>query len=288
MIKDSFIELRSIISPTNQFKIIGLSILVFSLFVPTILKLIQVWDTQADYSHGFFVIPVSLFMVWQRRKSLFSTPVKSLWVWFPVFLIGIIVFLISFTVRFNTLTHLSMIVIIISLFLFLTGWQTTKVLLLPSLFLLFMFPIPSTYHVLITTPLKLMITTISAELVQLLGIPVYQEGNLLFFVNTQIEVVEACSGIRSIFSYLMLGCVFALICNKTWLKIIMILLALPVAIFVNIVRVTATGILSNYFGPEIAQGFFHEFAGLTLFAVGFILLCIFFFAFNRRVNTNEQ
>jgi exosortase len=105
-----------------------------------------------------------------------------------------------------------------------------------------------------------------------MGVPVYREGNLLFLSSTQLEVAEACSGIRSLYSYMMLGCVFAVMVRRWRNKILLIISTIPLALFVNIVRVTTTGILANYFGARVAQGFFHEFSGLILFGVGFFLL----------------
>lgn len=286
-IKDSLIELQANITFVNQIKIVGLSIFVTVLFAPIILELIKNWSTNDDYSHGFFVIPISLYMVWRKRQKLLSLPTKPLWVGLPIFIIGIIIYFISFVVKFHTLTHLSIIVIILSLLLFLTGWQFTKKLLLPVLFLLFMFPIPSAYYIAITNPLKLMITKISAHIIYLIGIPVYRDGNLLFLTNSQLEVAEACSGVRSLYSYIMLGCLFTFMSNRQITKIILIVSTIPLAFMVNIVRVTGTGLLSHYYGPEVAQGFFHEFSGFILFALGFLFLYLEYCLLDSTVHTTK-
>lgn len=281
-IKNSIIEIRSNISPADQLKIIILSFLVLILFAPTIIELTGVWYNNDDYSHGFFVIPIAFFMLWQKREKLFLVASQSSWIGFPFFVAGAIVYVISFITNFHTLTNISMIILILSLLIFISGWKLTVLLLFPVLFLLFMFPIPSAYYIMITNPLKLMITTISADIIELFGITVYQDGNLLFFSNTQLEVAEACSGIRSLYSYIMLGCVFALISGKLILKVIMVLSAIPLSLFVNIVRVTVTGILSNYYGPTVAQGFFHEFTGFFLFVIGFIILLLVYYLVERN------
>ena len=281
-IKDSIVEIRSNISPADQLKIIILSFLVLILFAPTIIELTGVWYNNDDYSHGFFVIPIAFFMLWQKREKLFLVASQSSWIGFPFFVAGAIVYVISFITNFHTLTNISMIILILSLLIFISGWKLTVLLLFPVLFLLFMFPIPSAYYIMMTNPLKLMITTISADIIELFGITVYQDGNLLFFSNTQLEVAEACSGIRSLYSYLMLGCVFALISGKLILKVIMVLSAIPLSLFVNIVRVTVTGILSNYYGPTVAQGFFHEFTGFFLFVIGFIILLLVYYLVERN------
>jgi exosortase len=260
------------IAPANQIKIIPLFILTTLLFAPVILELFNVWCTSDDYSHGFFVIPIALYMVWHKRHDLLSVPLKPLWIGFPIFVAGAVTYLVSFIAKFHTLTHLSMIVVILGLFLFLTGWTLTKKLLFPVLFLLFMFPISSAYYVLVTNPLKLMITKISAQIIYLAGIPIYRDGNLLFFANSQLEIAEACSGVRSLYSYLMLGCLFAVMSTKLVSKMVLIVSTIPLALIINVVRVAGTAMLSHYYGSKVAQGFFHEFSGFILFAVGFLLL----------------
>jgi len=288
MIKDDVINMYSKLSPVNQFKLITLSLLIIFLFAKPILNLTHVWINNADYSHGFFVIPVSLFMVWQKRKTILSTPAKASWAGFPLFLAGSVLYLIAVITKFHSLTFFSMIAVLLSLTLFLAGYKITKILLLPILFLVFMFPIPSAYYVMITNPLKLMITDISAHIIKLLGIPVYQDGNLLFFANTSLEVAEACSGIRSLYSYLMLSFVLSIFCKKKVTKIVLICSTIPLAIFVNIMRVAGTGILSHFYGAKVAQGFFQEFTGFLLFGIGFVFLFIEYYFFEKTKNVCKQ
>ena len=255
-------------------KISLIAILVSLLFAPVVFQLIHFWSTREDYSHGFFIIPLAVFIVWTKRKNLLLLPVEPLWAGLPVLFTGTMAYVVSFMTNFHTLTHLSMILIILGLLLFLTGWKITKELLLPILFLLFMFPIPGSYYVLITNPLKLLITNISTHIIQFMGFPVYREGNIIFLSTTQLEVVEACSGLRSLYSYLMIGCLFAFMSHKRMSKIVLITSTIPLALLINIIRVTGTGILSNFFGSQVAQGFFHTFSGLILFVFGFVILLI--------------
>ncbi len=242
------------------------------LFAPAIKNLVPIWYTNSDYSHGFFVIPLSLYYIWLKRDELRRIEKRPTWLGLPLFCISVAVYLVSYITRFHTLTNASILAVLLSLSLFVGGRRLTGKLIPPIFFLMFMFPIPSAYYVQMTSPLKLMITNISSVLISLMGVPVYREGNLLFLSSTQLEVAEACSGIRSLYSYMMLGCVFAVMVRRWRNKILLIISTIPLALFVNIVRVTTTGILANYFGARVAQGFFHEFSGLILFAVGFFLL----------------
>ncbi|UCE07510.1 MAG: exosortase/archaeosortase family protein [bacterium] len=266
----------------NKIKITAVGILVALLFAPVIMELVNTWRTSDDYSHGFFVIPISLFMVWQKREKLRNSGSKPSWLGLPVFTAGSIIYLISFITRFHTLQYLSMPMIIIGLLLFLAGLRSTRELIFPVLFLLFMFPIPSNVYILLTNPLKLVVTKISAEIVYLIGVPVYREGNILYMASTQLEVAEACSGIRSLYSYMMLACLFAIFSTKLSVKILLIASTVPLSLAVNILRVTGTGILAHLFGERVAQGFFHEFSGIILFFVGLIILFLEFNLLNSK------
>jgi exosortase len=272
--REDLVEVRQIIPPSATWRFLVLSCLVLLLFGPTLWNLMGTWNTDQDYSHGFFVIPIALFMVWHKRDRIAAVTVHPSWTGLPLFLAGAFLYVIAFVSRFHTLTHVSMILMLLGLILFLGGYGLTRQLILPVAFLIFMFPIPNAYYIMITNPLKLLITSISATLLRGLGIPVYQEGNLLFFAKAQIEVAEACSGIRSLYSYLMVGCLFALMSRGRLQKAVMILSAFPLAILVNIIRVSGTGILANIYGEAVAQGFFHQFAGFALFIVGLIALSL--------------
>ena len=115
------------------------------------------------------------------------------------------------------------------------------------------------------------------SIISLFGYPVLREGNIVHFPNISIEVAEACSGIRSLVSLVMLGILFAYFSKGKWLKkISLVISAIPIAIGANIFRVTITGILAYYYGKKIARGFLHEFSGILVFIVGFIVFLILY------------
>jgi exosortase len=253
-------------------KILLLSGLVAVLFARPLGDLLTIWRIDADYSHGFFVIPLSFYMVWQKRNTWGKIDNRPSWTGFVIFLFTLVIYLGALRTRFHTLIYVTMIVLTLSLCVTFFGWRKSRYFLGPILFLIFMCPIPSSLYIMMTNPLKLLITGISATIIRLFDIPVLQQGNLLYFSNTRLEVAEACSGIRSIYSYLMLGIVFSLFCGKMLSKVLLVISAIPLAIMVNIIRVSMTGILAHYFGEKAAQGFFHEFAGMVLFAAGLVLM----------------
>ncbi len=117
------------------------------------------------------------------------------------------------------------------------------------------------------------------------GITVLQEGNILQFANCSLEVAEACSGIRSLTAYIMLGCLFGYLMYGSFIRrSMMVLIAVPLAFFVNILRVVGTGVLANYYGSQVARGFLHEFSGIAVFIVGFFL----FFLIYRLIEEKDD
>jgi exosortase len=256
----------------TKVEIAVVTLLLALLFTPVLVDLVGLWSTNEDYSHGYFVIPVSAYMVWEKRRKLLSAPRRPVWIGLPVFGAGVVAYCVGFLVKFHTLIAPSVMTILLGLVLFLAGWQQAKEVSLPVLFLGFMFPIPAAYYVLITHPLKLMITKISAVLIQAVGIPVYREGNLLALANSQWEVNEACSGVRSLYSYLMLGCLFVLKSKKGTAKMIVMVSAILLAFLVNIVRVSGNAIVSYYSGSDLVQESLHGWSGIVVFALGSIVL----------------
>ena len=242
------------------------------LFAPVILELAEFWMKDSDYSHGFFVIPVSIYMVWTRRTLIQDLFLKPEWSGLFMLIAASASYIVSVEIKFHTMTYLSMLLFIFSLLLFIAGWPITKKLLAPLLFLFFMFPIPSTYYLVLTHSLKLFVTDLSVLIIRLFEIPIYKEGNLIYMPELQLEVDEACSGLRSLYSYMMLSCIFAWFSDGFIRRLVLIVSAAVLAIGINVFRVSFTGILSSLYGVKVAQGFFHEFVGIIMFSIGFLLL----------------
>jgi len=149
-------------------------------------------------------------------------------------------------------------------------WQLSA---LSLLFLFFMVPLPYIIYDAVSFPLKLFVTKTSVGALKLMGLPVLREGNIIMFPELTLEVADACSGLRSLVSLLALGVAAAFVVElKGWQRVLVVISAVPIAIFTNWVRVVVTGVLSNRYGAEAASGFFHEFAGFTVFIVALALL----------------
>jgi len=263
---------------------IGLLLLLwFAVFWPVYPDMVREWNGHSDNSHGFIVPLMAGYFAWQRKEHIQNAPSGSS-VWGGLVLgISLIIYLLSLAGGLSFPSRFTLVMALFGLVWCCMGKEVIKVLSFPILFLLFMIPVPYSLLSLVSVPLQLIATKISANVISACSIPVYREGNLLFFVGTQLEVAEACSGIRSIMSLSMLAVAFTTMTKTGWKgKTLLILSAIPIAMIANIVRISGTGVLANFFGDKVARGFLHEFSGLLVFAFGFLVLLGLSSFLNRR------
>jgi exosortase len=236
-------------------------------------KLVHDWATDDNFSHGFFIVPIALYFVWERRRRLANASARPT----PVGLViiaGSLALLIAGTLGAELfLTRISIIGLILGVVLFVWGLEHARILAFPIAFLLLMIPIPAIVFNQIAFPLQLLASRFGEWALQLARIPVLREGNVIILANTSLEVAEACSGIRSLISLLTLAIVLGYFGDsRAWVRLTVALATIPVAVVSNGVRVAGTGIAAHRFGPEAALGFFHTFSGSLLFLVALALL----------------
>jgi exosortase len=144
----------------------------------------------------------------------------------------------------------------------------------PLLVLLLAIPIPAIIFNQITLPLQMLASKLASAMLPLFGVPVLREGNVIELPAMKLEVAEACSGIRSLMSLFTLSVFYGYFLERTLVRRVIIALAsVPIAIAANAVRILGTGLCVQYWDPDKAQGFFHEFSGWVMFLVS--LACLF-------------
>ena len=230
--------------------------------------LVADWWDDPDYSHGFLVPLLSFYFFGERRQQLARTvPQPNRW-GLLVLMLGLAQLILGNVGAELFMMRFSMIVVIAGLTLYLFGDQYLRLLGFPIAFLLFMIPLPAILLNTVTFPLQLFAAKLSTASLQLIDLPVYREGNIIFLPHITLEIVEACSGLRSLVSLLALSVVFGYLTQRhTWKICVLVLSAVPIALFANAFRIWGTGVLSHYYGSKVAEGFYHSFTGWAVFVV---------------------
>ncbi len=234
-------------------------------------SLARQWASDDNYSHGFFVVPLALYFCWERRAALKAVRRQPS-------ILGLILITVSLAVLLGGLlgaelflTRISLIGVIAGVVLYVWGWQHFRTLAFPIAFLLLMIPLPTIVFNQIAFPLQLLASRAGEAVINLAGIPVLREGNVLQLPSRTLEVAEACSGIRSLVSLVMLAIVLGHFTERRiGRRILIALAAIPIAILANAARVAGTGLASELVSPAAAEGFLHTFSGWVLFVVAFI------------------
>lgn len=270
-------------SKHDRIKIAILILLWAVAFYPLYPELFRDWYGNSDNSHGFIVPLVAGYFAWERIKQVNSPAISSSW-WGGILLfLFLALYLLCYAGGVAFPARVAMVFSLFGLIWFTLGSEMIRILAFPVLFLLFMIPVPYSLLSLVSAPLQLMATKISAGIIGACYIPVFREGNMLYFVGTQLEVAEACSGIRSIMSLLMIAFAFTGMRHGGWKNnAILIASAVPIAMAANIIRIAGTGVLANFYGDKVARGFLHEFSGIAIFVFGFMALLGVFTLINRK------
>jgi len=249
------------------------------MFMPIFPAMFRVWLRDSNNSHCLLVPLISLYLLYVKRQEIQSQEAGPS-VWGTMILaVSLVVYLLSYAGGIDVFARLALVSSLIGLVLACWGWKVLRRSIFPLAFLFFMVPVPDSLVGLVSFPLQIFATKVSAWLISALSIPVVREGNMLYFVQTQLEVAQACSGIRSMVSMLMLGFLLAYMSNQGILaRALLLASAIPVAVIANIVRVSGTGVLAHFWGDEVARGFLHGFSGMVVFAFGLGLLVLEFWA----------
>lgn len=228
------------------------------------------WATDDNYSHGFFVLPLAAYFAWERRGALRAAERRPSMAGLALLAGSLMVLLAGRLGAELFLTRVSMIGVLAGIVWYVWGPEHLRVLAFPIGFLFLMVPLPAILFNKIALPLQLLASRVGETAIAAAGIPVVREGNVLQLPTRDLEVAEACSGIRSLVSLLMLGVVLGYFTERrTGARLIIAVAAVPIAIAANAARVAGTGLASELVSPAAAEGFFHAFSGWLMFVVAF-------------------
>ncbi|NOX32314.1 MAG: exosortase/archaeosortase family protein [Deltaproteobacteria bacterium] len=259
------------------YQVVPLILVFFFLYHNAIAKLISDWSIDPNFSHGFLIPFVALYMVWYKQNEIAQVSCESSKTGLFVIIFGMLVHIAGNIGAELFLMRFSMIITLSGIIIYYYGFKMFRQVLVPVAYLIMMIPIPSILWNKIAFPLQLFSASISSQAISLLGIPIFREGNILHLANTSLEVIDACSGLRSLTSLLALTAAFAFLAPlSTFKKWILFLSAIPIAVAVNVIRLTITGAMAAWISPDTAKGFLHDISGLIIFGAALILVYIVF------------
>jgi exosortase D (VPLPA-CTERM-specific) len=301
-----YMNLSQIKTKKDLWKVFFIAAALLFLFATTLVKLGRDWWTDENYSHGLLVPFVIGYIIWLEFDNLRNTQKKPQ----PQFGFAIVLFslvmLLGGTLGAELFTQrISFVLVLAGIVVYFFGAPILQKLVVPFVLLLLAIPIPQIIFNKIAFPLQIWASQAAAWGISLFEIPVVRNGNVLKLVPrgatkvVGLEVVEACSGIRSLMTLVTLALILSYftkdrrrkIANSRlfdfvkdfdfWRTVILMISAIPIAILTNSARVTSTGVLTYYYGEQMAVGFWHEFSGWLVFVAGFVLLVLANFALNK-------
>ena len=272
-------ESLSKFNPIQLFVPLGLLLLIY---LPGLYDLVWDWANDSNYSHGFLVPLVSGWLIWNKRDKLAETVIGTDSTGLYILITGMIFFVLGngaaeyFSLRFSFVLTLT------GLIWFILGREVIRLIWFELFFLLFMIPIPYVLYYATTFPMQLLASKITAGIMNLIGMGVIRQGNILHIQGYSLEVAEACSGIRSLISLLALGALYAQMTQKRFsCKLVLFLSTIPIAVAGNVVRVMVTSLIAYLITNDVTSEPLHSFLGLIVFFVAFVSLFVFGAILNR-------
>lgn len=247
-------------------------LLVVVLYTPIFYQLYSLrWD-RVDYTHAYFILPISLWLVWRKRSELRelihkSTPGKNM-PGFILLLTGILLYILGRHQDYLLISTFSLIPVLFGLILFLYGAASAKALAFPVLYLILLIPPPFAILDSITLPMRYGISSATESILNFLHYPISRNGLLLTIGYNDIFMGAPCSGFRSLITMISLVLVYVYI-NKGTIgkKMLLTGFIVPAALLGNLIRVITLCLITYYFGEEAGQGFFHNFSGILIFII---------------------
>jgi len=236
-------------------------LLLIAVYYPILSHLVAQWSTD-DY------------IAWQRREKLLSIEWKPAWWGIGLLAWAGLQAYLGMLGAELFLQRTAFLLSLVAMLLILGGTGLVRELAFPLLLLPFMIPLPTVVYNQITFPLQLFASAVAEKSLDVLNIPVLRDGNILELASQKLNVAEACSGIRSLLSLSFLSLVYAYFFDrKIWMRWVLLIATIPIAIIANSARVTLTGVFSEI-DTSLAQGFFHEAEGWVIFVVALVILVV--------------
>ena len=242
------------------------AVLIGFVFYDGLREMSETWVQKEEYGHGFLIPVISLFLIWQKKDELASADLKGDWSGLFVLAAGGVLFFLGELSTLYVIIQYSFLVVLLGLCISYIGWRGVRIIWAPLLFLVFMIPLPSFLYQGLSGSLQLMSSELGVAVIRLFGIGVYLEGNVIDLGSYKLQVIEACNGLRYLFPLMSLAFLMAYLYKVAfWMRALVFLSSIPITILMNSFRIGVIGVLVEYWGPSMAEGFLHDFEGWVVF-----------------------
>jgi exosortase D (VPLPA-CTERM-specific) len=242
-------------------------------FAPALAALFQIWNVRPEYSHGVLIPLISAFLIWRERAWLARAEFTGSWSALALIAGGTILLLAGELATIPAVVQYGFLFVLYGVIFSLTGPAVFRRLWMPLLILLFMIPLPSAMGGTLSLQMQLISSWIGVALIRLWGISVFLEGNVIDLGVYQLQVAEACDGLRYMFPLMTLAFILAYFMKAPiWKRVLLFLSAIPISILMNSLRIGLIGITVEYWGQEMAEGLLHDFEGWVVFMISTVVL----------------
>ena len=250
----------------------GLMLLVFW---SVLNSLYNTWSDYEEYSHGFFIPLISGYLIYQRVPLLRQIRFTGSWVGVAILLLGGVLLIGGRLAVISTMGQYALVICIWGLCLAVMGWRGFRVIWPALLMLVFMVKLPTFLYNNLSSQLQLISTQVGVWFIQLFHIDVFYEGNVIDLGVMQLQVVEACNGLRYLFPLMALSMIIAILYQAPmWRRVVLVLSSMPISVLMNSFRIGAIGVTVEYWGQEMAEGVLHDFEGWVVFMGALALLIL--------------
>jgi exosortase D (VPLPA-CTERM-specific) len=247
--------------------------------------MLQDWQRE-EYSHGYLIPLVAMFLVWQRINRLPALINTGSWLGFSMLALGLFLFLLGELSALYTLLQYGFLLSLTGITWALIGTPSMRLLWAAFVYLIFMIPLPNFLYFNLSSHLQLLSSVLGVAVIRMFDISVHLEGNVIDLGSMQLQVAEACAGLRYLFPLMSFGFLIGyLYRGPLWQRAIIFLTTIPITVFMNSFRIGVIGVTVDKWGIQMAQGFLHDFEGwvVFMFSIGLLFLEITLFRlFNRE------
>lgn len=248
-------------------------------------RMIEYWSEREEYSHGFLIPVITLYLIWQRFDRLRELRFEGSWAGVACAVAGLCGFILGELSTLYAIIQYAFVVFVIGCVWAVIGTAAFRVIAIPLCLLFFMVPFPNFIYNNLSTKLQLLSSAIGVGVIRLFGISVYLEGNVIDLGSYKLQVVEACNGLRYLFPLMTLGVIVAYFYHAVlWKRVLIFVSTIPITILMNSFRIGVIGVMVEHWGQSMAEGFLHDFEGWVIFMACFGILFLEMWLLMRLTN----